>query len=90
MSIVFSLIFENWTFFPYSSILSKNIFGHFKSKISKCPDLIGILPPVLTHIMPYNTINKQMFLYHLIMITANISVKNVDSSLLRRLTLLYI
>ena len=35
-SFVFSLIFKNQTFFPYTSILTKNVFvGYFKSQISK-------------------------------------------------------
>ena len=55
------LIFKNLTFFPHTSILTKNVFvGYFKSQISKCPDLSEILQPILAHIMPYRPSTKQI------------------------------
>ena len=69
-SFVFSPIHENRTISPHTSILTKNVFlFYFKSQISQCPDLRGILPPFLTHIIHLNSFNKQMFLTHLLMMT---------------------
>ena len=56
-------------FFQISQFLWSYFVGYFKSQISKCPDLSVILPHFLTNIMPYKSIYKQMFLYHLIIIT---------------------
>ena len=52
-SFVYSPICENLTIYSHTSILiKKSLFGHFKSQISKCPDLSEILPyfliPTLT------------------------------------------
>ena len=59
-SFVFSLIFKNLTFLPYTSKLTKNVFLDFKSQISKCPDLSEILPALLAHLMPYRLSTKKM------------------------------
>ena len=69
----------------------KSMKWNFKSQISKCPDLRGILPPFLTHIMHYNSFNKQMFLTHVQIITLYIEKMGPDlvSYLLIRLNILH-
>ena len=96
ISNIFTII---WAFTAFWAINSKEMrakknqfwklmrcFGYFKSQKSKCPDLRGTVPPFLTHIMHYNSFNKQIFLTHLLMIT--LYLPNVLGKILKEFSII--